>query len=140
MELAFVKKYYSALIAIISSTTVLGGGFYAWGVFENRLSQLEQREYVVEQTVDLQPVYEKIDEVQNGLIERQDGFLDKIDSAKDVLINRQSEKVREINTAIATLKSELSETHTIVSVNTKELELLKLEIEEIELNNSNPLR
>jgi phage anti-repressor protein len=140
MELAFVKKYYSALIAIISSTTVLGGGFYAWGVFENRLSQLEQREYVVEQTVDLQPVYEKIDEVQNGLIARQDGFLDKIDSAKDVLINRQSEKVREINTAIATLKSELSETHTIVSVNTKELELLKLEIEEIELNNSNPLR
>ena len=140
MELAFVKKYYSALIAIISSTTVLGGGFYAWGVFENRLSQLEQREYVVEQTVDLQPVYEKIDEVQNGLIARQDGFLDKIDSAKDVLINRQNEKVREINTAIATLKNELSETHTIVSVNTKELELLKLEIEEIELNNSNPLR
>ena len=108
MELAFVKKYYSALIAVISSTTVLGGGFYAWGVFENRLSQLEQREYVVEQTVDLQPVYEKIDEVQNGLIARQDGFLDKIDSAKDVLINRQTEKV--------------------------------IEIEEIELNNSNPLR
>ena len=37
MEL--IKKHFSALIAVISSVSVLGGGFYAYGVFENRIAQ-----------------------------------------------------------------------------------------------------
>ena len=133
-----VKKYCASLIAIISSTSVLGGGFYAYGVFENRIAQLENAEYTINQTVDLQPVYEKIDEVENGLIQRQDGFLEKIDSAKDVLLNRQGEKVREINTSISTVKNDVSTMETDITLNIKEIELLKLRIEEIELKEKNP--
>ena len=133
-----VKKYFASLIAIISSTSVLGGGFYAYGVFENRIAQLENAEYTINQTVDLQPVYEKIDEVENGLIQRQDGFLEKIDSAKDVLLNRQGEKVREINTSISTVKNDVSTMETDITLNIKEIELLKLRIEEIELKEKNP--
>ena len=133
-----VKKYFASLIAIISSTSVLGGGFYAYGVFENRIAQLENAEYTINQTVDLQPVYEKIDEVENGLIQRQDGFLEKIDSAKDVLLNRQGEKVREINTEISTVKNDISTMQTDITLNIKEIELLKLRIDEIELKEKNP--
>ncbi len=133
-----VKKYFASLIAIISSTSVLGGGFYAYGVFENRIAQLENAEYTINQTVDLQPVYEKIDEVENGLIQRQDGFLEKIDSAKDVLLNRQGEKVREINTSISTVKNDVSTMQTDITLNIKEIELLKLRIDEIELKEKNP--
>tara|TARA_R100000781_G_scaffold113259_1_gene81415 strand:- start:246 stop:662 length:417 start_codon:yes stop_codon:yes gene_type:complete len=138
MEL--IKKYFSAIIAVISSMSVLGGGFYAYGVFENRIAQLENAEFTITQTVDLQPVYEKIDLVEGGLIQRQDGFVDKIDSAKDVLMQRQSEKVREINTNIAKLSDLVNNNGTNLEVLNKELELLKLKIEEIELNNTNPLR
>ena len=138
MEL--IKKYFSAIIAVISSISVLGGGCYAYGVFENRIAQLENAEFTITQTVDLQPVYEKIDLVEGGLIQRQDGFVDKIDSAKDVLMQRQSEKVREINTNIAKLSDLVNNNGTNLEVTNKELELLKLKIEEIELNNTNPLR
>ena len=33
-----LKKY----IAIVGIVTTIGGGFYAWGVFNNRLDELEQ--------------------------------------------------------------------------------------------------
>ena len=106
MEL--IKKYFSALIAIISSTSVLGGGFYAYGVFENRLAQLESREYVIEQTVDLQPVYEKIDEVRDNLVLRQDGFNEKIDAAKEIMLQRISENSREIGANVSQSRSHFS--------------------------------
>ena len=128
-----VKKYFASIIAIISARSVFGGGFYAYGVFENRIAQLENAEYTINQTVDLQPVYEKIDEVRDNLVLRQDGFVEKIDSAKDVLLNRQGEKVREINTTIATVKNDVSTMQTEISLNIKEIELLKLQVEEIEL-------
>ena len=128
---------YAMIIGVVSA---IGGGFYAWGVFENRIAQLENAEFTITQTVDLQPVYEKIDLVEGGLIQRQDGFVDKIDSAKDVLMQRQSEKVREINTNIAKLSDLANDNGTNLEVLNKELELLKLKIEEIELNNTNPLR
>ena len=136
--ISMVKKYFAQLIMIISSTSVLGGGFYAYGVFDNRIAQLENAEYVINQTVDLQPVYEKIDEVRDNLVLRQDGFVEKIDSAKDVLLQRQSEKVREINTEISTVKNDVSTMQTEISLNIKEIELLKLQVEEIELRDKNP--
>ncbi len=33
-----LKKY----IALVGIVTTIGGGFYAWGVFNNRLDELEQ--------------------------------------------------------------------------------------------------
>jgi HAMP domain-containing protein len=39
MDLVGTLKKYAVLVGIIST---LGGGFYAWGVFNNRLDELEQ--------------------------------------------------------------------------------------------------
>ena len=39
MDILETLKKYIALIGIVST---IGGGFYAWGVFNNRLDELEQ--------------------------------------------------------------------------------------------------
>ena len=39
MDLVETLKKYAVLVGIVST---LGGGFYAWGVFNNRLYDLEQ--------------------------------------------------------------------------------------------------
>ena len=39
MDLIETLKNYIALVGIV---TTIGGGFYAWGVFNNRLDELEQ--------------------------------------------------------------------------------------------------
>ena len=39
MDIVETLKKYVVLVGIVST---LGGGFYAWGVFNNRLDELEQ--------------------------------------------------------------------------------------------------
>ena len=39
MDIMETLKKYIALVGIV---TTIGGGFYAWGVFNNRLDELEQ--------------------------------------------------------------------------------------------------
>ena len=58
---------YAALIGVVSA---IGGGFYAWGEFNNRISVLEKKKFVVNETVDLDPVNEKISQLEVELIDR----------------------------------------------------------------------
>tara|TARA_A100000172_G_scaffold55712_1_gene35802 strand:+ start:174 stop:416 length:243 start_codon:yes stop_codon:yes gene_type:complete len=39
MNITETLKKYAVLVGVV---TTLGGGFYAWGVFNNRLDELEQ--------------------------------------------------------------------------------------------------
>lgn len=116
-----IKKHISSVIAVISSIGVIGSGFYAYGMFENRLVQLETREYVITQEVDLEPVY------------------NKIEMAKDLFREKLGESNRVWNTDSARITDNISDNKTNIEVLKKEIELLKLKIEEIELQNSNPL-
>mgnify|MGYP001405944261 CR=1 FL=1 len=116
-----IRQHFSALIAVISSVSVLGGGFYAYGVFENRIAQLESREYVISQEVDLMPVYEKME------------------LHKEALSKKISDKLREKNTEIGTINESISEMKTNIAVIDTEMELLKLQMEELNLS-QNPLQ
>ena len=51
---------YAALLGVIG---VIGGGFMAWGEFNNRIAQLEDKEFVVNETVDLSGINQKIEDV-----------------------------------------------------------------------------
>ncbi len=116
-----IRQHFSALITVISSISVLGGGFYAYGVFENRIAQLESREYVISQEVDLMPVYEKME------------------LHKEALSKKISDKLREKNTEIGTINESISEMKTNIAVIDTEMELLKLQMEELNLS-QNPLQ
>ena len=51
---------YAALIGVIGA---IGGGFMALGEFNNRIAQLENKEFVVNETVDLSGINQKIEDV-----------------------------------------------------------------------------
>jgi predicted nucleic acid-binding Zn-ribbon protein len=51
---------YAALIGVIGA---IGGGFYTWGQFNLRLDQIENKEFVVNETVDLSAVDNSINEI-----------------------------------------------------------------------------
>ena len=48
---------YAALIGVIGA---IGGGFMAWGEFNNRIAQLENKEFTVNETVDLTDTHDRI--------------------------------------------------------------------------------
>ena len=52
---------YAALVGVIGA---IGGGFMAWGEFHNRIAQLEDKEYVVNQEVDLTDITKEIERVK----------------------------------------------------------------------------
>ena len=51
---------YAALVGVIGA---IGGGFMAWGEFNNRIAQLENKEFIVNETVDLSGINQKIEDV-----------------------------------------------------------------------------
>ena len=57
---------YAALLGVIGA---IGGGFMAWGEFNNRIAQLENKEFVVNETVDLSGINQKIEDVIKAIEE-----------------------------------------------------------------------
>ena len=51
---------YAALLGVIGG---IGEGFAAFGEFNNRIAQLENKEFVVNETVDLSGINQKIEDV-----------------------------------------------------------------------------
>ena len=51
---------YAALVGVIGA---IGGGFMAGGEFNNRIAQLEDKEFVVNETVDLSGVNQKMENI-----------------------------------------------------------------------------
>ena len=52
---------YAALLGVIGA---IGGGFMAWGEFNNRIAQLENKEFIVNETVDLSGIIKELDEIK----------------------------------------------------------------------------
>ena len=51
---------YAALLGVIGG---IGAGFAAFGEFNNRIAQLENKEFVVNETVDLSGINQKVEDV-----------------------------------------------------------------------------
>ena len=84
---------YAALLGVIGA---IGGGFMAWGEFNNRIAQLENKEFVVNETVDLSGINQKIEDV-----------IKAIEAIKaDVKINDAA--IKFIDAKIEELKAEMS--------------------------------
>jgi hypothetical protein len=116
-----LKNNLAGIVSLIGVIGAIGAGFTTYGKFENRLEQLEGREYVIVQETDLEPVYEKIE------------------TAKDLFREKLGESNRVWNTDSARIAENISTNKTNLEVLKKQVELLELKIEEIELENSNPL-
>ena len=77
---------YAALVGVIGA---IGGGFMAWGEFNNRIAQLEDKEFIVNETVDL-----------SGIIKELEGL------KADIKINDAA--IKFLDAKIEELKAEMS--------------------------------
>ena len=150
---------YAALIGVVSA---IGGGFYAWGEFSNRISVLEKKKFVVNETVDLDPVNEKISQLEVELIDRikagdkeveekikpQDlsGLLESIQEVREQLAGLKIPNVKPIEAALKELEEygweleeDIEELSKDVAIVKKENELQDILIEEIKTKANNPL-
>jgi hypothetical protein len=66
---------YAALIGVVSA---IGGGFYAWGEFNTRLSAIEN-----EPPINLTPLKNGLKEVTNNLSEAKIDLIDRIKNVED---------------------------------------------------------
>ena len=55
---------YAALLGVIGA---IGGGFMAWGEFNNRIAQLENKEVVVNETVDLSGIIKELEAIKGDI-------------------------------------------------------------------------
>ena len=78
---------YAALVGVIGA---IGGGFMAWGEFNNRIAQLEDKEFIVNETVDLSGIIKELESLKADvkINDAAINFLDaKIDELKASLDN-----------------------------------------------------
>ena len=155
---------YAALVGVIGA---IGGGFYAWGEFNTRLSALEN-----EPPVNLQPLKTKDKELEKqfddvllyaneykvDLIDRIKKVDDKIQPVDLTAVFKEIGKIKEqiamldipepfiidpilapIRQTIKSLESVISELSKQVAIALKENELQDSQIEEIKLESNNPL-
>ena len=149
---------YAALIGVVSA---IGGGFYAWGEFNTRLDVLEKKKFVVNETVNLDPVNEKISQLEVELIDRIANVEDKIKPQDMTWVLQAHIDIREniaqireeiaaldipkptnlkpLNKAIKELENKIAELSKQTAIVSKENELQDILIEEIKTKANNPL-
>jgi hypothetical protein len=147
---------YAALIGVIGA---IGGGFYTWGQFNLRLDQIENKEFVVNETVDLSEIENKISTLEVDVIDRINAVEEQIKPVDLTKVFAEIGKIREqiamlpkpantkpIYDALKELEEyaweleeDIEELSKDVAVVKKENELQDVQIEEIKISTSNPL-
>ena len=109
---------YASIIGVIGA---IGGGFYAWGEFNTRLDGIENKEFVVNETVDLSGINAELKELN-----------EKINDRVNALGASQEDDY-------LTLKEEADGLKKDVAINGAAIEYLDAKINELKAANDNPL-
>ena len=105
-----LKDQLAGIAALIAAIVAIGGGFVKYGEITTKLDAIEAREQV---------------EVDTSAIESSIAVL--------------QEKVSALESVDTSHTHPVEHSHTKTLVNAKEIELLKVQIEEIKVSTSNPL-
>ena len=120
---------YASLVGVV---TAIGGGFYAWGEFNTRLSAIEGS------GVDISGISKNAEQI--AVINEKIG---KLDLSSIAVVAEKSEDneewIEEVEGKVSKNKDSIAERDKQISITQKEVELLKLEIEELKLKAKNPL-
>jgi len=105
-----LKDQLAGIAALIAAIVAIGGGFVKYGEITTKLDAIEAREQVVVDTT----------AIESGIAVLQ-------------------EKVSALESVDTSHEHPVTHDHTKSLVNAKEIELLKVQIEEIKVSTSNPL-
>ena len=158
MKIVEKLSTYAALIGVIGA---IGGGFYTWGQFNARLDIIEKKKFVINRTVDLNPINNKIATLEVELIDRIGNVEDKIKPTDLTGILKSVQEVREkvaglkippatdlgpvnasikeVRGLIKELENAIAELKQAVAIVQKENQLQDILIEEIKEKANNPL-
>ena len=101
---------YAALLGVIGA---IGGGFYTWGQFNLRLDQIENKEFVVNETVDLTEINDSINNINVKMKELETTI---ISMDNDVLDNLRNDIAGNSNDIKATTQDIIKDIKVIQSV------------------------
>ena len=130
---------YASLVGVV---TAIGGGFYAWGEFNTRLSAIEGAEQA---TYDLSGISKNSEAI--AVVEEKIGKLDlsgiavveENSKANAKGIDENEEWIEEVEGKVGKNKDLIADVEKKATVNEKTIQLFKLEIEELKLKAKNPL-
>ena len=151
----------SSLAALIGVLGAIGAGFVQYGKLTAKITELDKRKSVINETVDLGPINAKVDEALLYANEYKVDLIDRIKKVEDKIkpidltsVFKEIAKVREelamldipektnlnpLNKAIKDLESKISELDTNLKIVHKENQLQDILIEEIKTKANNPL-
>lgn len=116
----------SSLAALLGVVAAIGTGFIQLGKIQAKLDELDKREPVINQTVNLEPVNQKIADVRVELEQV------RTEAVGDEVINN-------LWNLIISVEQKVNELSNTVAVVSKENELQAIQIEEIKQESNNPL-
>ena len=160
MKIVEKLSTYAALIGVVGA---IGGGFYTWGQFNLRLDQIEKKKFVVNQTVDLAPIEDKISTLKVELIDRIEAGDTAVEAKiKSVDLTPVFSEIGKVKEQIAMLpkpantkpiydsltkleeyawelEEDIEELSNQTAIVSKENELQDIQIQEIKESTNNPL-
>ena len=119
-----LKDQLAGIAALIAAIVAIGGGFVKYGEIVTKLDAIEARE---ETTVDTSTIESAI-----AVLEEKVNKLENVDTSHNhELVDHKHD--------LAEHDHPVEHSHTKPLVNSKEIELLKVQIEEIKVKATNPL-
>ena len=148
----------SSVAALLGVVGAIGAGFVQYGKLTAKIDELDKRKAVINETVDLDPIVEKIATLEVDLIDRIQevenkikptdltGLLKSIQEVREQVVGLKIPNVKPIEDALKELEEyawELEENieqlSKDVAIVKKENELQNVLIEEVKKSTSNPL-
>ena len=136
----------SSVAALIGVIGAIGAGFVQYGKLTAKIEELDEREAVINQTVDLEPLQEKISVLEVQLIDRIKKVDDKIvvvdlsGIKEDITeLKGRSVNLKPLNDAIKELENAIAELKQEVAIVKKENQLQDILSKEIKEMGNNPL-
>ena len=148
----------SSIAALLGVLGAIGAGFVQYGKLTAKITEQDKRKAVINQSVDLDPLHEKISALEVDLIDRikagdkeveakikpQDlsGLLGSIQEVREQVASLNIPKetdLKPLNEAIKELENKISKLDTDVKIVQKENQLQDVLIEEIKTKANNPL-
>ena len=149
----------SSVAALLGVIGAIGAGFVQYGKLTAKIEELDKRKAVINKTVDLAPMEEKIANLKVDLIDRIDAVEEQIQPVDLTLVFKEIGKVKEqiamlpkpantkpiydsltkLEEYAWELEEDIEELSKDVAIVKKENELQNILIEEVKELNSNPL-
>ena len=121
-----IKDQLAGVAALIAAIVAIGGGFVKYGEITTKLNSLEAAS-------------KKVDKVSIEMVTANQKDIEFLKNKKGVDLSSVEESINTNGFEIIDNRNAANENGKGVAINSKEIELLKIQIEEIKVSTSNPL-